>query len=238
MKWQLVIASLVLAASCFASDIRVDVRVIGGTNVAKSDYPWMARVKIEGAVCSAALVGPKTFLTAAHCARDGASGFEINGIKASGIALRHTGFPHKKIDVELLILDDASAKQFASIDPVSIQGTWAQGETVNFIGFGCIEKGGTDVPSGNLYLGKTTVKKLDQASATAEGGSGLCFGDSGGPAFTESNGEISIKGVNSQGNLADLNIFSRLDNNAVTVFLKDAVVDHKVEICGINLNCK
>ena len=70
------------------------------------------------------------------------------------------------------------------------------------------------------------------------GGSALCFGDSGGPAFTNEAGNWVQLGVNSKGNIEDKSFDSRLDLPEAQDFLKSYAKDKGVEICGINAVCK
>lgn len=144
-------------------------------------------------VCSAVLLSPTTALTAAHCVKREGNFLVLSAAGSSGaheVARLGEGGDGDTSDLSLLTLDDPlAAKEY----PV-IGSELKEGETLTFLGFGC-ESLATRTATGVMQVGENTIIELSQyayvltpvASLRSivgiSGGSGLCFGDSGGPAL-------------------------------------------------------
>jgi secreted trypsin-like serine protease len=233
MKWQLFVAASVLTARVFG----MDAMIIGGTKINPSDVPWVKKLSIENAGCTGSVVGPKAILTAAHCARNMTGAFKVDDQAVKGEVIRHPGYPARDMDMALIILDDASAALVNNVKPVSVGGTWTRGLVVQLVGYGCTQTGGGS-PDGNLYAGEATTRTV-QTDYAITNGDATCFGDSGGPSFVvDADGHLIQNGVASKGNLRDDSYYFRTDAMQAQQFLRGLATTKKVEICGINLDCR
>lgn len=234
MKWQLFVAALTLAVTAFG----MEARIIGGTKVVPSDFPWVKKITVEGAGCTASVVGPKVLLTAAHCVRNGMVGIQLDGDTASGEVIRHPSWPGKDIDIAVIIVSDRDANLLSGIEAVTPAGTLAIGDEVQQVGYGCTKSGGVGGLDGNMYYGTATVRYQDPFNHVTIGNA-LCFGDSGGPAFVKDDaGQIIQVGIASKGNLKTDSYYTRLDVVETNGFLNQVATSKGVEICGINADCR
>ncbi len=224
--------ALVVSASAFPAN-----RIIGGLEVATSDFPDIVRIKMDGASCSAVLVGPQVILTAAHCAAPGSvATFEMAGKSYTAKLFRSPLYPGKDHDIALGILDKKTR-----VEPSTIGGKATKGADLELYGYGCTKQGGGGGNDGVLRFGESAILDFQGMDFVAkeEKGATLCFGDSGGPAYVENeNGDWGVVGVASKGNIMDTGYFARLDTTESQTFLKEFVKANDVEICGVNLECE
>jgi secreted trypsin-like serine protease len=196
--------------------------VVGGTDAALGEFPWMVRLSMG---CGGAVVAPRVVLTAAHCVRRTGSWTRytatIGRVRLSdtstGEVIRSTyiyrspQYPSTGTsDWALIELQTAtSAPSLALVD----QGdTSFNSGTFTILGWGATSEGGPQSPT----LKKATVPFVDDATcgdaypelapATeicagyAEGGVDTCQGDSGGPMVKRAaTGEWREVGITSYG---------------------------------------
>ncbi|KAL1923243.1 uncharacterized protein VTP21DRAFT_9619 [Calcarisporiella thermophila] len=218
-------ANLVKAAPLQdASKDEMSAQIIGGTPVKSGELPFVVGYNVGQGFCTASLITDKVALTAAHCVLPNSRnpyisygntnvdrGTRIN-IKR---ALRHPGYTDEgvKDDIALLFLEkpiilgpNAQPVRVEKIDPSAGEKVWAAG-------FGCIRDPGGPVSSDLLKVDQTIKdaayckKNYPGLNPTAgatvcvapEKNKSVCYGDSGGPLYKISNGNVTLIGVTSFG---------------------------------------
>jgi hypothetical protein len=125
------------------------------------------------------------------------------------------------------------------VEPASIGGEAVTGLDIILLGYGCTQVGGGGGNDGILRWGESRVTRFSgyDMVSSKQGGSALCFGDSGGPAFTMVDGKRRLLGVNSKGNIKNTNYNARLDTKASKDFAARFSENNHVDICGVNTTC-
>lgn len=207
--------------------------LINGIPVDPKEWPAVVRIFSGGASCTAAVVGPRKVLTAAHCAETGATvTFKtVSGKSYSGVATRNPEYPTQD-------KDHAIVETSVDIDvkPVSIRTDRfeTKGMDVLLIGYGCIQEGGGGGNDGILRKGSSKVDSGQGFDLVLKnpGGAALCYGDSGGPVFFQGpNGHVLIA-VNSKGNIKDTSYVTRTTIPETNAWLKG-----QPGICGASMDC-
>jgi hypothetical protein len=227
---------IILALLILSSITHADERLINGTPVAEGAYKEIVRIRTGNSGCTASIIGPKVLLTAAHCARTGSiSQFDVDGVAYTADMTRSDLYPQKDHDMALGVID----KEVPGIKYASIWDTKPQvGDTMHFLGYGCINPGGTGGNDGILREGDAQVTGFSNYDIVSRGGAALCYGDSGGPAYYVSKRGVKQQiSVNSKGNIKDTNYTTDLTSSESQKFLKDFAVQHGVDICGVTKDC-
>lgn len=68
--------------------------LIGCSGPAYAGKQYTHRIEMEGSVCSATAVGPKSLLTADHCIPEGLTGLSVDGRKAQVVHVERDGQDH------------------------------------------------------------------------------------------------------------------------------------------------
>lgn len=209
--WSL-LAALLLApwalAACGPTDDLSDM-LVGAQARAITDgvpdegHPAVGGLTNGGGICTATLIGWRTVVTAAHCAREGARYFFLlDGVwYRSRSAHRHPGYTPGVVagtdDIAVVLLERAPPIPFASISAYAP----AVGQEVTLVGYGITATGAYD--SGVKRIAVNKVSSLNSLNllyqGTGNGTGNICSGDSGGPAFATIEGREVQVGVHSWG---------------------------------------
>ncbi|MCK5807997.1 trypsin-like serine protease [bacterium] len=216
----LFVAILFVLFSLFAEESsQYEPRIVNGTETSESkwkeSFDGVVLIFLElsqgVSICTATLIDPEVLLTARHCvAEDEGNGPALPGNKLSihkGTRPSYYGTPvakgkrvlvHKDDDIALLLLDRKIPG--LTIYPIRDYPIEEVGDKGTVAGYGITSSTAND--SGVQRWGETTLLSFNipgYVNNVIEVGrpTGLCSGDSGGPLFTEQNGEQVISGVSS-----------------------------------------
>jgi hypothetical protein len=226
-----------------APDIPVNVEVYGPTSRDANPRVWPATFVFRNAVgagCSATAIGEKVLLTAAHCLTDKATGTVETGLRRLDVLCEHhSAYPgNPAADFSLCIVTGVLSIPGGFETLNSTLGVPAKDDDIKLLGFGCRTEGGADRNFGRLAEGDATVLEINGDNIIVGGGSGTCFGDSGGGAYLLKNGVRRLVAVNSQ---SDVNSYSWLSSVGSLLFSDWArkwAAGHQVAICGLDANAK
>jgi len=243
--------SLVFAAhSVFANN-----SLIGGEEVPSTVLGGaVVMLDLGGGSCSATIVGPRTIITAGHCAAFSANAsFSVAGQK---YAVKLTFDPQYNssfdfstdptgLDYDIAV--GITDRNVANVTPITVGGIATVGTPVTLLGYGCTmpnEQGGNN---GVLKAGKNVINVLRGTGMVLAGmnmGASGCSGDSGGPGLLQStNGAFYLFGVadevpqDGSGNFAPETWEVITTTPPLHQFLATFATQNRVQICGINANC-
>jgi hypothetical protein len=230
----------VLCFFCFGLVPTSDSDLINGREALPGEFPEIVNIFTNGAMCSAALVGPHVILTAGHCVEEGVPTYFLHEGNAHYVdTMIHPIYPEKDLDIAIGFVEEP----VFDVQYASIGGEASVGDKVLLTGYGCINQDGTGGNDGVLRVGESLVVGYygyDFVTMRSDGAA-LCFGDSGGPALVYMEDAFSshhyVMGVNSKGDIEVTSYLTRTDLAESREFFVDWADLYEVDICGITVDC-
>lgn len=220
--------------------------LINGNLIDNFTFPELVYVKNhEGARCSGTVVGPHAILTAAHCIDEqGQIENVYSGPSFLSFTAQCTVHPQYLETGSEMDMAICKTEQELDVIPASISKNSVKlGQQVLLSGFGCTQSNATGGNDGTLRVGHAIVTELHQSLFpwfVTTGGSAICFGDSGGPAFKDMEpGETRhvVLGVNSRGDIHTTSLLTPIYSQKSRKFLRQWAKKNRVEICGLTNSC-
>ncbi len=194
--------------------------------------------------CSGTLISPTVFLTAAHCADDGARvevsfdpAYEDGDKTYAGTFHADPAYPGTSADshdIAVVVFD----KPIKGIKPAALPEAGSLSalpgdQKFTSVGYGAYEV--TNGPGGHRYLyddvrqystgtlNATNKTWLRISMNASTGNGGTCYGDSGGPNFLGDTGVIAAITITGDAVCRSTNVVYRLDTESARAFLDDYV---------------
>ena len=191
--------------------------LVGGATVMRSTGAGRHIVMIistRGNLCTGTALAPDLVLTAGHCVAPAATyRVLLHDIKPPGLAVGSTtvhprynpkDYASGRVTADVALIKLAQPLP-TEIVPASLASTRpvAPGDRFVIAGYGTTSHGsetGIGTPRAAALVasgrpGTLQIRLVDPATRDARSGLGACTGDSGGPAFVESNGTFAVLGV-------------------------------------------
>lgn len=212
--------------------------VIGGIPASALNWPATRIFRSDGGGCTSTIVGVNTILTAAHCVDDGSSG--TVRVRSTNYRVNCTHHPVYSANYTLDFALCYSDSDFKNVTFENINTSIAyprRDDAIILLGYGCLEDGGFDKSFGSLFIGPAIVASTpsgNNAYIVTNDVASVCYGDSGGAAYSVTPNTRFIVGVNSRG---DIKTVSYLSSTSTVEFVDWALnwADaNQTTICGVH----
>lgn len=221
-------------------DQKPEPTLIGGRAADPKDWPASVYASMNGAACTATVVGEKVLFIASHCVNNGGSAsFKING-KQYTSKCEHSPDYRRDSTADWALCVVSEKVEGIQYEVVNQDEQLVKvGDEVLLTGFGCIRQGGGGGNDGTYRVGEAKVQRVTQGDndIVTKGGAALCFGDSGGPAFKyldEAKTKRVQISINSRGDIRTMSYLSAVHTAPAKKFLKDWSQKNGVKICGVH----
>ena len=231
--------------------------LIGGVIADTAQWPATFYATTSAGNCTSSVIGPQVVLLAAHCLPAG------RAITIQSTFGSRTGSPrviesnrcaiHPKWSETSNQAPDFAVCYMKDIVPLTKYETLALtvpslriGHKVWLSGFGCMGVGPDDKPiyDYKFRVGEAKIEQLPfgpdydgflvtRGDMTA-GGAALCYGDSGGAAYTDASEGRKILAVNARANIKDTSYLSPVWATDARSFIGDFLVAVGAQACGVN----
>lgn len=213
--------------------------LVEGTAADPEKWPASVYARMEGAACSATLIGERVLLIASHCvSNEGKLSFTARANNYTARCTHHPDYDKDNFSADwtLCLVDrPVTGVLFESlVEDLKLK----IGDAITLSGYGCIRPGGGGGNDGIFRVGTAIVEGLPYKTnydIVVHGGAALCFGDSGGSAYVVKGDKRFVFGVNSRGDIHTTSFLSSVSEKRFKEWARDwALKSNNVKICGLS----
>ena len=227
-----------LGASLTVQKMMLSPMLIGGKAVDGAEWPASVYTHAGSSSCSATLVGERVLFMAAHCMSNGGGvtfSAHANAYKAT--CFHHPEYKkNETADWALCLVDRPVTGILFEVLGVNVLVPLNSDLTLS--GYGCLKPGGGGGNDGIFRIGIAKVKGLPAGKTydiVTKGGAALCFGDSGGAAYSVVDKARYVVAINSRGDISTMSYLSGVNSETFFEWAKVWSLSYNnVRLCGIH----